>query len=463
MFFIAGKWHDSSRRLPVVSPVNGAELGSVAVSSPEDVETAAAAARLALQTPLSSYRRSQLLHSVAEQLAKDRSALGELIAWETGKILPECLQEIDRAITTVTWSAEEALRLEGTVLPCDVTDQENHQQAFVMRVPIGVVAAITPFNFPINIPVHKMAPGLAAGNSVILKPSPRTPLSANRLITYFERAGWPPGWVGLVHGEAAVTCQLAASDIAAVSFTGGPAAGMEIARRAAAKRVLLELGGNDPIILEPDADLNLAGPIILQHRFGSSGQRCTSCKRLFVHQSRYQEILGYLERALQDLVVGDPFDPRTRIGPLICEEAARLVERQVEALVRAGGKVLIGGRRDRNYYWPTLVVDADPSSTAAQEEVFGPVLPVYKYADISQVYSWVNSSPHGLQAGLFSNNLRTIKEAFSRLQVGALLVNQGPNYRLETLPFGSMKAGGLGREGIKYFMQEVTTLKSLIM
>jgi len=462
MLLIGDRWLDTGKHLKVRSPIDGRDLGQVAVAGSGEVEAAVGAARAALARPLSAHRRAQLLHAVRAGLEADREEMARLIALETGKVFRECQQEVDRGATTLRWSAEEAVRVGGEVLPCDVTEQEHPRQAMAVRVPLGVVAAITPFNFPVNVPLHKLGPALAAGNATILKPAPKTPLTANRLAQLFRDAGWPAGWVNVLHGEDEVVRLLAAADIQAVNLTGGWLAGQSVSRHAAGKHLLLELGGNDPIILDRDADLDAALPVVVQHRFGSSGQRCTSCKRLFVAQPLLGRVLRELRQRLEALVVGDPFDPATDLGPLVSEAAARKVEAQVEAMRAAGATIHLGGRRRDNYFWPTLVSGLDPTHPAALEEVFGPVLPVYPFDQIQQAAAWCNASPYGLQAGVFTNSLQTVQYLFRTLEVGTLVVNQGPNFRVESLPFGGVKRSGLGREGVRFALEEMTTIKTLI-
>ena len=462
MLLIGGEWQDSQEHLEVLRPSDGTVQGKVAVASIEHTDAAVRAAKDAFSLPLSSHRRAELLRGVHRIVDAESEAFAQEICGESGKAIRECRQEVERALVTLELSAQEALRLEGAVLPCDVTAQEFSQRAMAVRVPLGVVAAITPFNFPINVPMHKFGPALAAGNAVVFKPSPKTPLTANRLGQAFIDAGWPPGWFNILHGGNDVVEALVSSDIQAINLTGGTAAGQAVTRHSFGKRVLLELGGNDPLILDEGADFEAALGIAVAQRFGSSGQRCTSCKRLFVHDSLYEEALERLIPQVEALVVGDPFDESTDVGPLISEEAARAVEARVRSFTSAGARVLTGGTRRGPYMQPTVVVDLDPHHPEALEETFGPLLPIYRFDELSEVIHAVNASPYGLQAGLFSDRLSRIRELFDQLEVGTLIVNHGPNFRVESLPFGGVKRSGLGREGVRFAVEELSELKTLV-
>ena len=462
MLLIGGEWQDTTEHLEVTRPSDGAVQGSVAVAKTEHVAAAVRAAKDALTRPLSSYRRAQLLRAVYGIVAAESETFAREICGESGKAIRECRQEVERALVTLELSAQEAVRLDGEVLPCDVTSQEFSQRAMAVRVPLGVVAAITPFNFPINVPMHKFGPALAAGNAVVFKPSPKTPLTANRLGQAFIDAGWPPGWFNIIHGGNDVVEALVSSDIQAINLTGGTEAGRAASRHSFGKHILLELGGNDPLILDEGTDLDVALGVAVAQRFGSSGQRCTSCKRLFVHESLYEDALARLVPRVESLVVGDPFDEKTDVGPLISEQAAEALEKRLEAFKSAGARVLTGGTRRGPFVQPTVVVDLDPRHPEALEETFGPLLPVYRFRDLSEVIRAVNASPYGLQAGVFSDRLSRIRQLFDQLEVGTLIVNHGPNFRVESLPFGGVKQSGTGREGVRFAVEELSELKTLV-
>lgn len=463
MLLIGNEWIDTADSIEVRNPWNDEVVGKVAVATQADVDAAMVSARGALTAPLSAHRRASLLRAVASRLADGREDVAQTIMRESGKAIRECRGEVDRAVTTLEFSAEEALRLGGEVMPCDVTDQEIAKRAYAVRVPVGVVAAITPFNFPINVAMHKIAPALAGGNAVILKPSPRTPLTANAFGQMFIDAGWPPGWLNILHGRNESVTMLAGADVNAINLTGGAVAGKVVSDLAFSKRLLLELGGNDPIIVMDDADLDAAVDVIVAHRYGSSGQRCTSCKRLFAHRSVFDDLVAKLVPAVSALRAGDPADEATDMGPLISVDAAERVEARINAYREAGGRVLTGGERTGALVQPTVVVDVPATHPEALAETFGPVLPVFAFDSVDEVVDAVNASPVGLQAGVFTDKLSVVRDLFDRLEVGLLVVNSGPNFRIESLPFGSMKEGGYGREGIRFAVEEMTALKTLVM
>lgn len=450
--------------IDVHNPYTGQKLGSVTSASKPDVEQAVGRARQAFEADecLPIDRRNMLFRA-RELLGGRREEFARMIASETGKPIRESRVEVDRACTTILWSAEESLRLEGMIHHCGVTAQRLAKRAFVERIPLGVVAAVVPFNFPLNIPAHKMGPALAAGNAVIVKPSPKAPMATERLVELFHEAGVDAGMLQVLHGGADVVEGLARGHVNVMSFTGSTRVGRQVAEWAAGKKVVMELGGNDPIVVMDDADLDQAAKVIVAHRFGSSGQRCTSCKRAFLHAAVYDDMKERLLRGVANLVVGDPLEEATDIGPLIDEEAAERVMAKLEAAVQDGAKVLCGGTRDGAVVEPTLVENVKPSHALFHEETFGPVLPLVAFESFDEVVAGVNSTPYGLQSGIFTNRMDVIQEAFRRFEVGAVVVNDGPGLRVEPIPFGGVKGSGLGREGIRYAMEEFTTLKTLVL
>lgn len=450
--------------IEVRNPYNGQVICSVTSAGPRDVQQAIARAREAFGKDQSlPVDRRDMLFQTWKLLRQRRDEFAEMITTETGKPIRESRVEVDRACTTIRWSAEESLRLDGTIHHCGVTEQRLQRQAHVVHVPMGIVAAVVPFNFPLNIPAHKIGPALAAGNAVIVKPSPKAPLANERFVDLFHEGGVPDGMLQVLHGGAEVVEHLARGDVNVMSFTGSTRAGRQVAQWAAGKKVVMELGGNDPIVVMDDADLDLAARAIIAHRFGSSGQRCTSCKRAFLHIDVYEQIKQRLLEGVKSLVVGDPLDEATEVGPLIDEDAAKHVISKLDAAVKNGAKVLYGGTREGAIVTPTLVEGVDPGDALIQEETFGPVLPIVPFEDFDRLVEMVNSTPYGLQSGIFTNRMDVIQEAFRRFQVGAVIVNDGPGLRVEPIPFGGVKASGLGREGIRYAMEEFSTLKTLVM
>ena len=449
--------------IEVFNPFDGNVLGSVRRASRTDVHDMVVRAEIAFRRnrglAIDGY---EILLKVSELLAVRRDAFAMTICRETGKPIRECRVEVDRACTTLLWSAQESLRLEGVVQPCDVTPQRLPRNAYVHRVPLGVVVAITPFNFPLNIPAHKVGPALAAGNAVILKPSPKAPLATVSFVDLFREAGLPDDLLEVVHGDADVVEQLAREDVQAVTFTGSSRVGPQIAAWAAGKKVTMELGGNDPVVVMDDADLDAAAAAIIAHRFGSSGQRCTSCKRAILHEAVYEAMKERLLEGVSRLVTGDPMSEKTDLGPLIDEPAAIGVMEKVEAARARGATILCGGSRDGAFVAPTLVEKITTENALFQEETFGPVLPLMPFRDLDEAIALVNSTPFGLQAGIFSQRMDVVREAFARFEVGTLVVNDGPALRVEPIPFGGVKSSGMGSEGIRYAIHEFTRYKTLV-
>jgi acyl-CoA reductase-like NAD-dependent aldehyde dehydrogenase len=450
--------------IEVRSPWDDAVVGSVTSASAAEVAAAVATAAEGFAAcAMTAIDRQELLLRVRDALVADGESLAQLVCRETGKTIRESRVEVDRAAATLMCAAGEAVRIDGIVQAADVTPQRLDRVAYVHRVPVGTVAAVTPFNFPLNIPAHKIGPALAAGNAVILKPSPKAPLATARFVALFHEAGLDPRLLHVLHGGADVVEALACADVEIVSFTGSTAVGNQIAAWAGGKKVLMELGGNDPIAVMPDADLDAATAAITAHRFGTSGQRCTSCKRAFLHADIYAEMRDRLVTAAGELAVGDPADPATDVGPLIDSAAAEHAMAKLAAAVEAGGQILIGGTRDGATVAPTVVEGVPLSAALCYEETFAPILPLFSFADLDDLVQQVNGQPYGLQAGLFTEHMPTIRDAFRRFDVGALVINEGPGLRVEPIPFGGVKASGIGREGLRYAIEEMTHLKTLLL
>jgi acyl-CoA reductase-like NAD-dependent aldehyde dehydrogenase len=450
--------------IQVENPYNHKIIGEVEKTAMEDVPAFIETAEISFKNDKSqAIDRHNVLNWASILIEKEKEELARSICSETGKPIKESRIEVDRARTTMAWSAQEALRIDGIINPCDVTEHHLLKKAYVHRVPLGIVLAVTPFNFPLNIPAHKIGPALAAGNAVIIKPSPKSPLSTSRFVELINQAGLPGGLLQIVHGGAEVIQQLASGPVNAVSFTGSTDAGNELAKWAAGKKLTLELGGNDPAVVMDDADLDSAAHTIIGHRFSFSGQRCTSCKRVFIHQAVYEEMRHKLINRISKLIVGDPGNEDTDIGPLIDEKAAEKISRKIEAAVKNGAVLTAGGKKDGNFIYPALIENLKSDSPLLQEETFGPVLPIVKFNTFQEAVQLVNSTRYGLQSAIFTNKMDIIQKAFQEFEAGALIVNEGTGLRVESIPFGGVKASGIGREGIRYAINEFTTFKTLIM
>ncbi|MBL7665446.1 MAG: aldehyde dehydrogenase family protein [Bacteriovoracaceae bacterium] len=413
---------------------------------------------------MTPYERSQVLMKLAELLERDKNKIAQQITLEMGKTLTDSLIEMDRAITTVKTSSYEALRIYGEVIPTDIASLRRDKKGIVEHFPVGVVLAITPFNFPINLSVHKIGPAIAAGNAVLFKPGPQNILSGQMLTNLCWEAGMSPDYFQIINPDIPVLSELVASpDIQCISFTGGVVAARAIAKNAGIKKLLFELGGNDPLIVMPDGDIDLAVKTAVNQRFWTAGQRCTASKKVFLHEKVYEEFKKKLVAASINLKIGDPTKGETIVGPVVNKKAADEVMRRIEQAVKAGAKVLLGNKREGNIIYPTILENVPASCDLVKEETFGPVIPLISFKDIEEVIEQVNSSSFGLQAGVFTQNLQTIKLLFKKLEVGALAVNDGPGFRAEHIPFGGVKNSGLGREGVAYAIREMSYLKTLIL
>ncbi len=449
----------------VINPWDGSVVGSFTWATPEETEAALATLARGKEVAASmpAFERAEILLRLADLMDADADSLAALITREIGKTLRDSRIELQRAANTVRCSAEEARRLQGKVLDSDAWPPARGRWGLVHRRPLGIVLAITPFNFPINLAVHKLGPAFAAGCPVFFKPGPANVLSGRRLTELAHEAGVPPELLQCCVPDVPVLREVVRDDrIAVISFTGGVPTAHAIAADAGPKKLLLELGGNDPLMVFDDADVSKAVATTIAQRFGTAGQRCTAAKRVFVHEAVFDRFRDELVAATEQLVVGDPMDEATFVGPVVNERAAALVLARVEAAVAEGATLLTGGRREGTLVWPTVLEGVPDTAVLCADETFGPVVPLFSFADEDELVRRVNSTPFVLQAGLFTNDMARVKRLFERLDVGAVAVNDGPGFRAEHFPFGGVKQSGLGREGVRSCIAELTTDKVLI-
>jgi len=450
--------------LDVTSPFSGEVVGRVVADDAVTIAAALRAARRAWQefrrsTP---FERKTLLFALADKLAGEAEPMAQLISAEVGKTIAEARNEVRRAQNTLRLSAEAAIVLHGEVLPCAVVAGAPDKVAQVSWQPAGVVGAITPFNYPLNLLCHKLGPAIAAGNAVVAKPSPKAPLAAARLAELAEEAGFPEGLFSVVHGGAEAAAVLASGDIDILSFTGGPQAGLALKNASGLVRCLMELGGNDPLIVLPDADLDRAADTAIAHRFEIAGQSCAAVKKLYLHDDIHDAMIERLTARIAEVVTGDPADAATVMGPVIDEAAAAEVERRMRKAAADGGRILAGGTRRGTLVAPTLIDDVPASTDLVRSETFGPVLAVRRFTSVDTVIAEVDDSPYGLQAGVFTNDHALVRRLSRQLRVGGVMVNEGPDFRAENVPFGGIKSSGLGREGIHVTLREMSELKVVI-
>ncbi|TNE91207.1 MAG: aldehyde dehydrogenase family protein [Deltaproteobacteria bacterium] len=449
----------------VRNPFDGSLVGTYDAATPEEVDAALSRLEAGKQVfrGLSAHERAQILHRLADLLDEHTEPLARLITDEIGKTLRDSRVEMMRAANTARASADEARRMHGEVLDSDAYPPLRGRWGIVHRRPLGIVLAITPFNFPINLAMHKLGPAFAAGCPVLFKPGPQNALSGMRLTELAYEAGFPEETLQCLMPDIPVLREVIAGDrIQAVSFTGGVPTARAIARDAGSKKLLFELGGNDPLMVFPDADLDKAVATAINQRFATAGQRCTAAKRVFVHREVFDAFRDKLLAATAQLVVGDPRDEATFVGPVVNERAAIEVIDRVERAIDDGAELLAGGKREGTLVWPTVLQDVPDRADLCADETFGPVLPLFAFDDEDELVRRVNQTPFGLQAGVFTRDIDRVKRLFEALDVGALAVNDGPGFRAEHFPFGGVKNSGLGREGVRYAIEELTFLKTLI-
>lgn len=416
------------------------------------------------QKELSYFERANILEKLAQLLHENSEKLAQLITQEVGKTITDSRVELERSRSTVICTASEVRNIKGEVLSSDAYPPKRDRMGIVQLHPLGVVLAITPFNFPINIAMHKIAPAFAAGNTILFKPSPQNYLSAKLVTELCYEAGIPEDVLQMCVPDIPVMSQLASDDrIQCINFTGGTSAAKKISEQAGFKKLLFELGGNDPLIVMDDADLELATETTIQQRFGTTGQRCTACKRVFVHESVYSSFREKLLEKTKNLQVGDPKKETTFTGPLVHEKATEEVFGRIKEAISSGAKVLCGNKREGNIIYPTILENVATDCTLVAEETFGPVVPLFSFSNIDEIIPIINASKYGLQSGVFTQNMSVIKKLYRCLEVGALAVNDGPGFRAEHFPFGGVKDSGIGREGIYYAIREMSFQKTLIL
>jgi glyceraldehyde-3-phosphate dehydrogenase (NADP+) len=448
------------------APHDGSEVGVAALAGPAEVRAAldanVAAARACREKP--AYERAAALRKVADGLAADRADLARTLALEAGKPIAQARTELDRATFVFNDAAEEATRIEGAVLPADALPVGKGRIAITRRFPLSPIAGITPFNFPVLLAAHKIAPAMACGASLTLKPPPQDPLTTLRLAELVKASGYPAGGINVVpcHVEVA---QILIEDprVRLITFTGSAKAGWAIRAKAGTKRVLLELGGNAAVIIEPDADLAWAAARCALGGFTYAGQSCISTQRIFVHDSVFTPFLDAFIPRVRQLKVGDVLDEKTDVGPLISAEAAERVEKWIGEATAAGAQIAIGGKRTGVFLEPTVLLQTTPEMKVNCEEVFAPLVTVTPYKKLDDAIAAANASPYGLQAGAFTTNLQTMFRLHAELDVGAVNGNDIPGFRVDRLAYGGAKASGLGREGVRYAIEEMTELRVLTL
>jgi acyl-CoA reductase-like NAD-dependent aldehyde dehydrogenase len=459
---VGGMQIATERSIEVRNPYSGEVIGLVPACNANTVDTActSAAATLA-RDDFPQFRRAEVLERAARFLSERIDAFGRTIALEAGKPIRTARGEAARCVDTLTFSAAEARKLTGEMIPMDASPSGFGRLAFALRVPIGVVAAITPFNFPLNLVAHKLAPAIAAGCPVVLKPASSTPLSSINLVELLIEAGMPDDWVSVVTGSGKEVGEpLITNPIPAlITFTGSPAVGWRIPAQAPRKKISLELGSNSPLIVEPDADLNLVASKVRVAGFSHAGQSCISTQRILVHESVHDRFVETLAAAVGTLVVGDPLDEETDVGPLISAEETRRVLDWIEAAVADGARLIAGGTMHDGLLMPTIVDNVPLDADLCAREVFGPVVVVIGYSSFDEALEIADQGDYGLHAGIFTTDLRKALKAVRKLNFGGVLINEVPTYRADQQPYGGVKDSGNTREGPAYAVHEMTHLR----
>ncbi|MCX8056095.1 MAG: aldehyde dehydrogenase family protein [Ignavibacteria bacterium] len=461
-FIINGNIILTSKKMNVKSKSNHQVFATCSLSFENDVENAIASAYNAFNVTkkLPAYKRKEILQKISEALLIHKEELANLISIETGKPIKLSRIEIDRAINTFQFAAEEVDKITGEVLTLDVTAQSENRFGITKRFPIGPVLAITPFNFPVNLAAHKIAPAIAVGNPIIFKPATAAMVSGNKLASIINDVAMIPGLINSINCSGSVIENFLNDDrIKKISFTGSCEIGWRIKQKAVKQKVTLELGGNAGVMVDKDADLNFAIPRLVTGAFAHAGQICISVQRIFVHREIYEKFLEQFVEETKKVKMGDPLDNDVIVGPMITENDAKRIEEWVNEAKQQGAKILIGGTRKGEFYTPTVLTNTKPEMKINALEAFAPIVTIESVESFEEGIAQINYSKYGLQAGIFTNNLKNALYAFENVEVGGLMINDYPTFRVDNMPYGGVKESGIGREGLKYAIEEMTELK----
>ncbi len=462
---VGGEWIETGDWLDVRSPYSGEVVGRVAKAGAAETKQAIDAAERAMREPLPAHKRAEILVRVVMALGRRHDEVARLISDEAGKPMKAARVEATRAMSTYTFAAVEARKLAGEMVPMDAAQAGEGKLAFTLRQPIGIVAAISPFNFPLNLVAHKLAPAFAAGCAVVLKPAGHTPLSALLLAELEEEAGLPPGWLNVVVGPSSEIGDVLVEDerVKAISFTGSGPVGWGLKERAPKKRVNLELGNATPVIVAADADLDAAATAMAANSFSFAGQSCISVQRIYVERPAYDAFVERFVPKVEALVVGDPADEETDVGPVIDEDAKTRILEWIEQARAGEAEVLAGGDEQDGLIKPTVIAGAAPDLNVSCEEVFGPVVTVNAVDSLDEAIALANSTRFGLQAGIYTSAIGTALRAARELEFGGVTVNEAPTFRTDQMPYGGVKDSGNTREGPAYAVRELTEERLVVL
>jgi len=469
--FLAGRWVESPDVLVIDNPADpatpaGTTYNATEAQYEEAVEAAVAAFEVTRTLP--AYERGRILREISAGIRTRREELGRLIALEAGKPIRDALVEVDRAVLTFRLGAEEAERMTGELIPLDLMPSSKDRIGITRRFPIGPIAGISPFNFPLNLAAHKVAPAIASGNPIVLKPPSKDPLTMLAVAEIIEAAGAPGGSVSILPMTRELGDRMVADPrFKLLTFTGSPSVGWRMKERAGKKKVVLELGGNAGVIVDKSADLDWAVRRSLVGAFAYAGQVCISVQRMFVHEAVWDEFMDRFVEGARSLRLGDPLDPTTDVGPMVDATAAGRTQRWVDEAIALGGKALLGGRlgghANGTFFPPTVLTDVPLTAQVCSNEAFAPLVVAFPFRELDEAIAGVNDSMFGLQTGVFTNDLAGAWRAFAELEVGGVIVNDIPTYRIDHMPYGGVKDSGLGREGLRYAMEDMTEIRIMVL
>jgi len=464
--YLGGKWVDRKSKIRVESPYDDSLVATVAAASKEDYTIAISQAEKAfnITRELPSYKREQTCLQIAAGLEKNLDKFARAMSMELGKSLKDSRGEVGRAVGVFRVAAEESKRIGGEIIDLDWNPGAEERMGLIRRFPMGVIAGISPFNFPLNLVAHKIGPAIASGNTIVLKPATKTPLSALLLAELIDKTDHPKGAVSILPGSSKDSSPLLEDErVKLITFTGSSEVGWWIKSHSGKKQVVLELGGNAGVAVADDGDLEYATDRLLYGAFASAGQSCISVQRIFVHEDVYDKFLTMFKRKVKKLKVGDPLDPETDIGTMVDEKSVQATMETIKDAVAGGAKILTGGKAKGRIFQPTVLTDVQTSMDVCTKEAFAPLAVVSMYKSFAKVVDEINNSEYGLQAGIFTNRMKDIFYAFKNIECGGVVINDIPTYRADHQPYGGMKNSGLGREGIRYSIEDMTEIKILSM
>jgi acyl-CoA reductase-like NAD-dependent aldehyde dehydrogenase len=460
---IDGRWVDGGPALEVKNKYDGKTIATLPTARREDVDAAIAAAERSedVMAELPAYKRAEILLRTAALIGERADDFSKTIAAEAGKALKFARAEVDRAVSTFTIASEEAKRLHGETIPLDAVPAGEGYFGFWTRRPVGVIAAISPFNFPLNLVAHKVAPAIASGNTIVLKPATTTPLAAVKLCQVLMEAGLPAGAINLVIGSGGTVGEWLVTDarVDKITFTGSPDVGRHILSVAGIKKVTLELGNTSPVVVAPDADLDFVAKRAAVGAYYNSGQVCISVQRIYSEKQVYEPFAERFVKATEAMVVGDPLDERVDVGPMIDPKEVDRIESWVQEAQSSGARVLTGGKRDGTVYYPTVLSEVDEDMKVVSEEAFAPVASIISSDDFESALRQANDTKFGLQVGVFTKDINRVFQAVKRLNFGGVIINDTPNFRADHMPYGGNRQSGLGREGVRFAMEEMTNIQ----